>query len=114
MKRIVALILVGALGGLSSIATAKQKEKDSSQASSKVAAPAGHKMFAPADIKWVDCPLSLPPGAKLAVLAGDPAKPGPFTIRLQTPDGYQIPAHTHPTDERITVISGTFHMGHGR
>ena len=111
MKRIIALILVGAVGALSSLAIAKEKEKESSQPSSKVAATAEHKMFAPADIKWVDGPPSLPPGAKLAVLEGDPAKPGPFTIRLQAPDGYKIPAHTHPTAERITVISGTFHMG---
>jgi anti-sigma factor ChrR (cupin superfamily) len=111
MKRIVTVILVGAVGALSSLAFAKQKEKESSQSSSKVAATAEHKMFAPADIKWVDGPPSLPPGAKLAVLEGDPSKAGPFTIRLQAPDGYKIPAHTHPTDERITVISGTFHMG---
>jgi anti-sigma factor ChrR (cupin superfamily) len=110
MKRIITLILVGAVGALSSLAFAKEKEKESSQPGSTVAV-AEHKMFAPADIKWVDGPPSLPPGAKLAILEGDPAKPGPFTIRLQAPDGYKIPAHTHPTAERITVISGTFHMG---
>lgn len=111
MKRIIALILVGAVGALSSLAIAKEKEKESSQPSSKVAATAEHKMFAPADIKWVDGPPSLPPGAKLAVLEGNPSKPGPFTLRLQIPDGYKIPAHTHPMAERVTVISGTFHMG---
>ncbi|MEY2488399.1 MAG: hypothetical protein QOC70_341 [Verrucomicrobiota bacterium] len=111
MKRIAALILAGAIGALSSLALAKENKKDSSQPSSKVVATAEHKIFAPADIKWVDAPPSLPSGAKMAVLEGDPTKPGPFTIRLQAPDGYKIPAHTHPTDERVTVISGTFHLG---
>jgi hypothetical protein len=63
MKRIVTLILVGAVWAISSLAIAKEKEKESSQPSSTVAA-AEHKMFAPADIKWVDGP----PGVKLAVL----------------------------------------------
>jgi hypothetical protein len=110
MKRITALILVSAVGALS-LVVAKENKKDSGQLSDKPAATAEHKMFAPADIKWVDAPPSLPPGAKLAALEGDPAKPGPFTIRLQVPDGYKIPAHTHPTVERVTVISGTFHLG---
>ncbi len=111
MKRIVAAMLVSAVCALSSFAIAKEAKKDLSQPSSKVAATAEHKMFAPSDIKWVDAPASLPPGAKMAVLEGAPAKPGPFTVRLQAPDGYKIPAHTHPTVERITVISGTFHLG---
>ena len=111
MRRFAAFILVGAIGALSSFAIAKEKEKESSQPSSKASATAEHKMFAPSDLKWMEGPAALPPGAKLAVLEGDPAKPGPFTIRLQAPDGYKIPAHTHPTDERVTVISGTFHLG---
>lgn len=111
IKKIVAAMLVGAVWTLSSLAIAKENKKDSSQPSSKVAATAEHKMFAPSDIKWMDGPPFLPAGAKLAVLEGDPSKPGPFTIRLQAPDGYKIPAHTHPTAERITVISGTFHLG---
>ena len=36
----------------------------------------------PKDIKWGDAPPSLPKGAKIAVLQGDPGKPGPFVIRL--------------------------------
>lgn len=113
MKRIVALALVGAIGALSSMAIAEENKKETSPASSKKAAAAEHKVFAPADIKWGDGPPSLPPGAKLAVLEGDPAKPGSFTIRLQFPDGFKIAAHTHPTAERVTVISGTLHMGTG-
>jgi len=49
----------------------------------------------------------------MAVLAGDPGKPGPFTARLKMPAGYKIPAHQHPTAEAVTVISGDFHFGMG-
>lgn len=111
MKRIVTAMYIGAVWAFSPFAVAKEDKKESSQSTAKVAATAEHRIFAPSDIKWVDGPPSLPPGAKLAVLEGDPAKPGPFTIRLQFPDGYKIPAHTHPTAERVTVISGTFHLG---
>ena len=64
-------------------------------------------------LKWQDGPPSLPPGAKIAVLEGDPAKPSPFVFRVKVPDGYKIPPHTHPKPERVTVISGTFHLGMG-
>lgn len=58
-------------------------------------------------------PPSLPPGAQVAVLSGDPSKDGPYVIRAKLPAGYKIPAHTHPTDENVTVLSGTFHFGMG-
>src|SRR5262245_29322435 len=78
--------------------------------------PAGrlaHMVVLPDDLKWGDAPPVLPPGAKVAVLAGDPSKDGPFTLRLIAPDGYMVPAHWHPTDENVTVISGSFGVGLG-
>lgn len=66
-----------------------------------------------ADIVWKDGPPSLPAGAKLAVLEGDPAKEGAFTMRLKLPDGFKIMPHTHPKVEHVTVISGTFNLGMG-
>jgi len=70
-------------------------------------------VYQPDTIKWKDGPPSLPPGAKVAILEGDPGKPGPFVIRIKVPDGYLIPVHTHPKPERLTVISGTFYLGMG-
>jgi quercetin dioxygenase-like cupin family protein len=55
----------------------------------------------------------VPAGAQGAVLQGDPAKAGPFTLRLKLPDGYRIPPHYHPAIEHITVIQGTFVLGMG-
>jgi quercetin dioxygenase-like cupin family protein len=64
-------------------------------------------------IKWQQGPAALPAGAKVALLEGDPAKDGPFTLRLLMPDGYKVPPHTHPKVEHVTVISGTFNLGMG-
>lgn len=77
-------------------------------------AAAQHVMVAPSDVKWGPGPTSLPPGAQMAVLDGNPAKPGmPFVIRAKLPDGYKVAPHWHPTDENIVVLSGTFLLGTG-
>ena len=47
------------------------------------------------------------------MLSGDPGKPGIFVVRLRMPAGYRIAPHWHPTDEHVTVISGTFSVGMG-
>jgi quercetin dioxygenase-like cupin family protein len=55
----------------------------------------------------------LPPGAQIAVLDGDPTKPAAYVVRLKLPANYAVPAHSHPTDENVVVVSGavTFGMG---
>ena len=73
----------------------------------------GAAIHKPSALKWKDGPPSLPAGAKIAVLEGDPSKAGPFVFRVKVPDGYSIPPHTHPKPERVTVISGTFNIGMG-
>ena len=66
------------------------------------------------DLKWTDfSPPGFPPGAKISVLHGDPFSPGQFVLRLQLPDGYQVPLHWHPTAEYVTVVSGVFQAGMG-
>ena len=61
------------------------------------------------------CPTpALPPGAKVAVLSGNPTKPGElYALRLQLPDGYKIPPHWHPSDENVTVLQGAMLFGTG-
>jgi quercetin dioxygenase-like cupin family protein len=73
-----------------------------------------HVVVRPDAIKWVPAPPSLPPGAQIAVLVGDPGKPGlPYAIRAKLPDGYKVPPHWHPTDENVTVLKGTLMVGKG-
>ena len=68
---------------------------------------------APKDIKWNPAPGMLPPGAQATVLLGDPGKEGLFVLRLKLPKGYRVAPHTHPIDEVVTVISGSFGLGMG-
>lgn len=70
-------------------------------------------IYSQAEVTWKDGPGSLPAGAKFAVLEGDPAKEGPFVMRISLPDGFRVPPHWHPKVERVTVISGTFNLGMG-
>ena len=42
-----------------------------------------------------------------------PSKEGLFALRLKLPKGYQLPPHTHPKPEIVTVISGIFRLGMG-
>jgi uncharacterized protein YaiE (UPF0345 family) len=65
-------------------------------------------------LTWGDFnPPGFAPGMKLAVLDGDPSKPGPYTVRLMFPAGYRFPVHHHPGVENLTVVSGTFQLGMG-
>ena len=38
---------------------------------------------------------------------------GPYVVRLKIPAGFTIAPHTHPNDENVTVLSGTFAIGTG-
>lgn len=64
-------------------------------------------------IVWKNAPPTLPHGAKIAVLEGDPAKEGLFTMRIKLPAGSTIAPHWHPRDERVTVLSGKVMVGFG-
>ena len=116
MKKILVLLSVIVTAAAFVIAAEpKENPKTAGKETSKTTATATpeHKIFAPSELKWADAPPGLPPGAKMAVLNGDPTKKGSFTARLQTPDGYKVAPHTHPTTENLTVISGTIHLGTG-
>jgi mannose-6-phosphate isomerase-like protein (cupin superfamily) len=71
-------------------------------------------MYAPDQVKYGPAPPSLPAGAELAVLEGDPmGSTGDFTVRLKMPDGYKMAPHTHPHRENVTVLSGSLKVGMG-
>jgi len=73
------------------------------------ALPAQGTPTAKADsLQWGPAPAVFPAGAKMAVVSGDPSKPGPFVIQLAMPDGYRLAPHFHPTDESVEVKQGTF------
>ncbi len=67
----------------------------------------------PAEMKWQSQGTYAAPGMEQLNLVGDPAKPGPYTLRLKFPKGFRIEAHTHPDSREVTIISGTFATGYG-
>ena len=72
-----------------------------------------HVMVPASKLVWGNAPPTLPPGAKLALVSGDPSQPGAFTVRVQFPAGSRVAPHWHPTDEHVTVLSGTIALGLG-
>jgi quercetin dioxygenase-like cupin family protein len=73
----------------------------------------GHLAVAPAEVEWRAGPESLPPGARMAVLQGDPQGTEMFTWRIRLPAKYLVPPHHHPRTEHVTVLSGRLYLGHG-
>ena len=82
-------------------------------AGGSVMAQKAHVMTKLNDAQWGPAPPLVPPGAQIAVLAGDPGKAAPYTVRLKFPANYAIPAHSHPADENVAVVSGELFMGMG-
>jgi quercetin dioxygenase-like cupin family protein len=72
-----------------------------------------HTVVAADAVTWGPAPPALPPGAQAAVLLGNPAKEGPFVLRLKFPAGFVVPPHRHPKDEFVTVIAGRFAIAAG-
>jgi quercetin dioxygenase-like cupin family protein len=107
MKTFVASVSLGIL--LSALPLARL----AGQRPAETTASAEMGFYALETTEWKAGPVSLPAGAKMAVLEGDPTKEGPFVMRLQFPDGYHIPPHTHPKTERVTVISGALYLAMG-
>jgi quercetin dioxygenase-like cupin family protein len=72
-----------------------------------------HVILKPTEVKWGEAPPALPKGAMFVVVSGDPGHAVPFVVRLKMPAGYKIAPHWHPTDEQVTVLSGTFALAMG-
>jgi quercetin dioxygenase-like cupin family protein len=73
---------------------------------------ADFKSILPEDIDWKPFP-AFPPSARLAVVVGEPSKPGPYVIRVKVPSGVKLMPHKHSEDRVYTVISGVFYIGLG-
>ena len=109
-KRLFMITIILLVAGISAVLAEEAMKATGSPAGK---AEPGYIAFRPKDIKWMDGPSTLPPGLKMAVLEGDPKQPGLVTMRLKLPPNYTIKPHTHPHDERVTIISGTLYFGMG-
>lgn len=95
-----------------------RSEPESEQPPAGEALEREHFTVAPDQVTWLTPPPQaafLPKGVKIALIeGGSPLDKGPFTFRLRFPPGSRLMPHTHPTTDKITVISGTLHQGIGR
>jgi quercetin dioxygenase-like cupin family protein len=59
------------------------------------------------EVAFAPAPAGFPPGSSIAVLEGEPFEgPAEHTVQLRLPAGAHIAAHSHPTHERLVVLSG--------
>ena len=70
------------------------------------AADATHGATSADKMVWGLLDPKQPKGIQVAVLYGDPTKPGPFGLRLKIPANLEIGSHSHSGSEYITVVSG--------
>jgi quercetin dioxygenase-like cupin family protein len=100
VKKIASVITAAAILGGGSLATLKAQVH-------------AHVIQSLQEAQWGPAPPLVPAGAQIAVLSGDPTKAVPYAVRLKFPANYAIPAHSHPTDENVVVVSGALTFGMG-
>jgi quercetin dioxygenase-like cupin family protein len=61
----------------------------------------------------VDNKALLAGSGSTTVVAGDPSRSGPYTIRLSIPANSRIQAHTHRDNRTAVVVAGTWYFGYG-
>ena len=68
--------------------------------------------ISPTQVRWFT-PPSYTDGRQRARLYGDSSQSGAWVDRVKIPAGGRVLAHTHPHDELVTVIEGTWYVGEG-
>src|SRR5438132_12834767 len=66
----------------------------------------------PLQVRWFT-PSYYTDGRERAHLLGDSSQGGAWIDRARIPAGKHVHAHTHPQDEPVTVLEGTWHLGEG-
>jgi quercetin dioxygenase-like cupin family protein len=89
-------VVVSVLVGLSALAATDDK---------------GFVRITPDEVSWKDFPNGH--GAQLAVVMGDPTKPGIYVTRVKFPPHVMDRPHWHAEDRHITVLKGTWYTGTG-
>src|SRR5512133_307608 len=66
----------------------------------------------PNQVRWF-APPYYNDGRQRAQLFGDSSHDSAWIDRVKIPGGARVLAHTHPHDELVTVIEGTWYLGEG-
>ena len=69
----------------------------------------GFVRLTPDQAEWKDVPNAH--GVQMAVVSGDPSKPGLYVIRVRFPPGIMSAPHWHPEDRHAVVLKGTWYTG---
>jgi predicted metal-dependent enzyme (double-stranded beta helix superfamily) len=73
--------------------------------------PKSVEFVQPKDLKWLRNAAGT---SEQAVLYGDPAKPGPYVVRIKWLPGQFSRPHFHNNDRFFVVLSGTWWVGTGK
>src|SRR5438034_10229660 len=72
-----------------------------------------HTQVTPDALAWKENP-AFPKGVQVATLVGDQTKAGDVVVlRIRFLPNFQVPPHTHPYSEVVTIISGNIATSHG-
>jgi len=69
-------------------------------------------IITPNNLEWASFD-AFPPGAKAAILAGDPRKAGYFMLRIKIPANYKILPNWQTATVYVTVLAGKYKIGVG-
>jgi quercetin dioxygenase-like cupin family protein len=69
----------------------------------------GFERVTPDQVLWKDVPNGR--GLQMAVISGDPSKPGVYVIRAKFPPGIMSSPHFHDEDRFVIVVKGTWYTG---
>jgi quercetin dioxygenase-like cupin family protein len=102
------LVAIGAVSGCAGSPTPPDHLHPPMAAASGVSRADGGK--GPAEHRII--PLR-PMSGDVELLYGDPEQPGPFVMRIHELPGAMVPPHSHPVDEHVTILSGTWYFAIG-
>lgn len=87
-------------------------ENEMKTAATSLAGERVPRVARPSELAWIRDPFD--PVRRMALLVGDPTRPGPYVVRMHVDAGYAIGLHAHPAeDEHLTVLSGSLHVSTG-
>ena len=98
--------LLVAAGAVMILATMTLARNWADQSSKEIVA------LTPEQVRWFTPPY-YKDGRQRARLFGDSSQGGAWVDRVKIPGGMRVLAHTHPHDELVTVIQGTWYLGAG-
>jgi len=107
--RTLIVMALGVLIGTNVFAAAMTKEHLSQLAGKGNAI----KIIKPNQLQWRHSSV-LPEDEKIALLFGDPTKPGIFMMQVRLPKDYRGTPHTHPYNAYANVVSGLLYIGTGK